>query len=430
MKQYNKFIVLNTILLLIVAVCTNIIIYNIINTTSNKKYVVEINRLMYETNENNIDNSNLPSLKNYKLIKQVDYINANASPFEMKIFFDGNNVKASEKYTIRPVYNEDNLVGYLRFSYVEKNHDLHKIQLIINISLAIIFTLYILALLYIRNKILKPFDEINDLPYKLSKGHLSDNLSESKNHFFGKFLWGLDLLRENLNQHKKRELQLEKEKKLMILSISHDIKTPLSAIKLYSKALYEKLYQDEEKQMLTAKSIESKVTQIEGFVNEIVKMSTTDIVDIEVNIDDFYLKDLVDKIRSSYCDKLKLLKTDFIIKPYSNKLLNGDIDKLFEVVENIIENAIKYGDGKNIEISFSQQEYCQLITITNSGCPLSTGESVHIFESFWRGSNSSNKKGSGLGLYICKQIMHKLDGEIFATNDDNSMRLTIVIKEG
>ena len=52
-----------------------------------------------------------------------------------------------------------------------------------------------------------------------------------------------------------------------------------------------------------------------------------------------------------------------------------------------------------------------------------------MFESFWRGSNSNNKKGNGLGLYICKQIMHKMNGEIFAVCNENSMSLTIVIKE-
>lgn len=68
-----------------------------------------------------------------------------------------------------------------------------------------------------------------------------------KSRFFGKFLWSLDMLREKLEADKLRRLELEKEKKTLLLSLSHDIRTPLSAIELYTQALEENLYEDEEK---------------------------------------------------------------------------------------------------------------------------------------------------------------------------------------
>ncbi len=104
------------------------------------------------------------------------------------------------------------------------------------------------------------------------------------------------------------------------------------------------------------------------------------------------------------------------------------MERLVEVFENILENAIKYGDGRLIKISFTDEDYCKLITVTNSGQPIPSTEFVHMFESFWRGGNSHNKDGSGLGLYICKEIMKKMDGDIFAENTADTMSITVVTR--
>lgn len=236
------------------------------------------------------------------------------------------------------------------------------------------------------------------------------------------------MLRENLEAHKRKELQLEKEKKTMILSISHDIKTPLSTIKLYAKAIYDNLYDTEVKRMEAAKRIEEKVDQIEGFVGEIIATSTEDLFDIQVNLGDFYLSEVINGIQKTYDEKLKLLMIDFFCEEEDDILLKGDSERLIEVFENIIENAIKYGDGKCINITFADEDYCKLITVTNSGIPIPKTQFIHIFESFWRGANAYEKSGSGLGLYICKEIMSKMEGDIFAECTKDSMSITVVIR--
>ena len=93
---------------------------------------------------------------------------------------------------------------------------------------------------------------------------------------------------------------------------------------------------------------------------------------------------------------------------------------------DIIENAIKYGDGKSIALSFSDEDGCILITVRNSGCTLSKTDLPHIFDSFWRGANAEKEKGSGLGLYICRQLMRKINGEIFAEINNGFMCVTAV----
>ena len=115
-----------------------------------------------------------------------------------------------------------------------------------------------------------PFEHLSDIPYELSKGNLTTPVKETKNRFFGKFLWGIDILRENIEQKRQRELEMQKEKKTLLLSLSHDIKTPLSAIKLYSAALSKNLYSDTEKQHKIAENINEKADEIEGYVSQIV----------------------------------------------------------------------------------------------------------------------------------------------------------------
>ena len=93
-----------------------------------------------------------------------------------------------------------------------------------------------------------------------------------------------------------------------------------------------------------------------------------------------------------------------------------------------MENAIKYGDGGYITIGFSREEDCCLVTVINSGCTLSKEQLPYIFNSFWRGSNVENKSGSGLGLYICKQLMRKMDGDIYGDCIGDEMEVTAVFR--
>lgn len=281
---------------------------------------------------------------------------------------------------------------------------------------------------YLRHNLIKPFHKISEMPYELSKGNLSVGLKENKNRFFGRFIWGLDLLRERLEEERQKELKLQKEKQTLILSISHDIKTPLSAIKLYAKALTRNLYDTEEKRCEIAENINKKADEIEGFVSEIIKASNEDFLNLPVKKGEFYLKELEKSIRGYYREKLELLRIPFECNMGENCLVKGDLERAVEIVQNIMENAIKYGDGGYINIDWQEEEDCRLLIVKNSGCRLKMGELPHIFDSFWRGSNAENQPGSGLGLYICRQLIQKMDGDIYAQKVDEEMQITVVFR--
>ena len=179
------------------------------------------------------------------------------------------------------------------------------------------------------------------------------------------------MLRDTLSDSRAKELKLLKEKKLLLLSISHDIKIPLSAIKLYAKALKENIYDSAQKRQEAAAQIETHAREIESFVKEIVSASSEEIITIEVNNSDFYLKDFVEKIREVYQPKAQVTLTELNIGTYENKLLKGDMDRAFEVMENLLENAFKYGDGKRITIDFYEEDYCQVVRVFNTGTTVS-----------------------------------------------------------
>ena len=177
---------------------------------------------------------------------------------------------------------------------------------------------------------------------------------------------GLDLLREKLEEQKQKDLDLQKEKKTLVLSLSHDIKTPLSAIKLYSKALIKNLYDSQDKRTEAAQNINKLADEIEGYVSDIIKTSREDFLNMEVTNGEFYIDDLINKTNAYYTEKLDLKKIEFHIEKYNNCLLQGELDRAIEVVQNIMENAIKYGDGRKIYIRIKDEEDCRLITVANT----------------------------------------------------------------
>jgi signal transduction histidine kinase len=408
------------IILIFVAVFigVNVCLAGINNKDNGREYRVEMNRLQNEIqqNTNDVDLKNI-ELSKYSYIKDITVLDYNGDKPE---FFEGN----GSDYTIK--YLKGN---YYRFDYQLGNTEQSdRIQLFINIVLLVMSLTVIGIVGYVYLKLIRPFHQIKDVPYELSKGNLTVGLKENKNRFFGRFIWGLDLLRENLEQRKEKELSLQKDKKTLVLSISHDIKTPLSAIKLYAKAISKNLYENEERCTQIADSIGAKADEIEAFISEIIKASSEDFLNLEVQKEDYYLQELMQRIYTYYTEKLLLLNIDFKMEKYDNCLIRGDMERSVEVLQNLMENAIKYGDGRYISIRISREEDCCLATVTNSGCTLSKNELSYIFDSFWRGSNVGNKNGSGLGLYICRQLMQKMDGDIYADCIGDEMQVTAVFR--
>ena len=403
MKSFEKLIAAVVLIIVLVCVAVNIMLLNMSEGADNF-YKVEISRV-----ENEIANGNEPTPSGYDTILGV-YEGGD------KDFFVSPN-----KYVIREINGR-----LYRIEYDDRlaQSDRH-VYIIVNAALGALAVITLGVLFYVRRRIIKPFTEISELPRELSKGNLTVPLKESKSRYFGKFIWGLDMLREELERAKQQRLDKISYEKTLLLSLSHDIKTPLSAIKLYSQALAKGLYPNER----VAENINAKVDEIEGYVSEIVRNSDSDFMTFEINPTEFYMSQVINKTAESYRETLSAVGTLFEIKSYTDCMLSGDPDRLCEVLQNVMENAIKYGDGERISLDFSEEEDCRLIAVSNSGCTLPEAELPHIFNSFWRGSNTANKPGSGLGLYICRRLMKEMSGDIFAEITDRDMKVTLVCRK-
>src|SRR5699024_992159 len=182
--------------------------------------------------------------------------------------------------------------------------------------------------------------KISSLPEQIAKGNLTGEIKESKSRYFGRFIWGLNILKENLEQSRAREMSILKERNTLILSLSHDIKTPLSAIKLYAKALEKNLYGDNvNKKNEIVRKISENTDEINSYLADIIKANSEDFLNLKVQNDEFYLSYLIREIREYYREKLILLGTEFEVGEYHDCLLKGDSDRAVEVLQNIMENA-------------------------------------------------------------------------------------------
>ena len=402
MKAFNKIFAAVIIMLTVIIAAANIILAA--GGSGGRPYRVEINRLARQ-----IETEGRTDISGCEYVTNIEEYGEN--------FYN-----AESDYAVREING-----GLYRFDYRSDSGSMRsKTAVTVNIILGVMAVMIISVMVYIKYAVLTPFERLTDVPYELSRGNLTAPIKETKNRFFGRFIWGVDMLRENIEQQKSRELDLQKEKKMLLLSLSHDIKTPLSAIKLYSKALSKGLYESREKQLETAENISAKADEIESYISQIITASREDFLSFDINMGEFYLSELLTRIKGYYTEKLSLIGIDFSVYDYSDCLLNGDIDRSVEVIQNVMENAVKYGDGNSISISFSEEDGCVLVTVRNSGCTLADTDLPHVFESFWRGANAEKIAGSGLGLYISRKLMRKMNGEIFAEIRDGYMYVTAV----
>lgn len=462
MRNYNKLVVLSLVIYAVLAVATSAVL----RTRQDEKgqfYKVEINRIAAEiedqmrfavdqpgTNRTDVTKI-LDSLDlcAYQDIEGIAYLPVSVTDKEsVRDFYSGANGTQSAIYPLyMNVYiNGDHgtaadtsragdgdfasggeqLAGYLRF-------DCHSADpggqyLLLTQGALFVMELFLLIVLfYLRRHLIQPFHRMQDLTYELSKGNLQGDVKADRSQYFGKFLWGLSALKDALRTSRRRELDLQREKKLLLLSLSHDIKTPLSMIKLYAKGLEDGIYPAEDERREAYCQIGEKAAQIEHFVGEIVKASREDIVQIEVVKGEFYLAELVRWVETVYGEKCALRRCTLTVGTYQNRIFQGDLNRLVEVFENLFENAFKYGDGRRIQLTFYEEDYCQLIRVSNTGDPVTERELVHLFDSFFRGGNTRGQQGNGLGLYICREIMNKMGGEIFAECGKDGMAFVVVL---
>ena len=186
------------------------------NSDNGRPYRVEASRI-----EQDILNDRDYKLDDYEYITDVEILDDS----NKNSFYSGDS-----DYFVKVIDGE---LYRFDYSYTPSNENT---IMNVNIALSLIFLSVAILLIFLYINIIRPFSKLKNMPTELAKGNLTSPLKENKYAYFGKFVWGMDLLREKLDQQKSNELALQKDKKTLVLSLSHDIKTPLGIIELNAKA--------------------------------------------------------------------------------------------------------------------------------------------------------------------------------------------------
>ncbi|QOR34758.1 HAMP domain-containing histidine kinase [Clostridium sp. 'deep sea'] len=340
-----------------------------------------------------------------------------------KFFYDG---AIDNKVVFKPIEGTDYIVKY----YIE-DHNCNNLE-VLWFSL-VITGAYLYLMIYtlmLHKNIIEPMKKISGITEQLARGYLGEVNLQYKNRYLKDFIWGLDMFRVQLSYERVKNAELEKNQKTLVAGLSHDIKTPLSSIKNYAIALKENIYEEKKDRNKALEIILDKAEVIEKLTNKLLNTSSKEIRNIEVKTKEIYMLEVHKRLDKIITQKTDLLHIDYV-KPKlkENLLLIVDLERLQEVFDNIIENAIKYGDLETIKVSYSTEENHQLIEIYNTGSPVPKTEIKYIFNSYYRGSNISDKPGYGLGLYISKQVMKNMQGDIYAKNRTDGVSFIIVIKQ-
>lgn len=367
--------------------------------------------------ENTYGNENIPADINF--LPLSDFQSQNLSVIET----------GQESYLWDICKEDGKLIGFIEYKY--EDYFVAGSRRIVSAALITCFFCVMAMLWYGYIRILKPLHEWKEYPEKLSKGITNEKLPETKHRFFGKFIWGMNMLNDTLSYNKKRVHKLEYERQTLLTSIAHGIKTPVANIKLYANAIETGLYHDANhgnlEDVAIAKKIEKNATDIETLVTKMLETASTSLCDYEPQIDLFYLKELAEQIEQEFANRMKIKRIAYKIECVGNPMINSDKEGLFHILSQFIENAMKYGDGTGLTITMEKQDEDYFFSVKNKGELLPEQEIPFIFKSFWRGSNAKQAEGSGIGLFVAKEMAKKLGGDIYVKRFEETSEMEFVI---
>jgi len=279
--------------------------------------------------------------------------------------------------------------------------------IIIAILTAIIITVYILHGVYQYKTIYKPFENLKTFASDVAYGNLDNPLLMNKNNAFGAFTESFDILRSELKAAKEKETELEKSKKELVAQLSHDIRTPIASIKAVTELLLLNKLTDKTKDKLEI--ITGKVSEIDDLITNMFQVTLDDLAEFQVSITELSSKEIEGIIRQAdYLGKIKKLSLP-------DCLINADALRLGQIVGNIINNSYKYAKTEIMVISELADNQLS-IEFVDFGIGVKEEELPFIMGKFYRGSVNQSETGAGLGLFICKTLLEKMNGAIDCYN--------------
>ena len=296
-------------------------------------------------------------------------------------------------------------------------------DMMIAIVLILLFTSIILTA-WIQKGVFEPIRELNVAMQQIAEGNLSSTLQSKNNDEIGTLYKNYEDMRLRLKESAEEKIAAEKKNKELVSNISHDLKTPITAIKGYMEGIMDGVADTPEKMEKYLRTVYNKANDMDRLINELTIYSGIDSNRIpyhfhKINVSE-YFRDCVEEIGLDMDSRGVELNYSNLLD--ESTLVIADPEQMKRVIHNIIGNSIKYMDKKKriIDIRILDEIDSIRVEIEDNGKGIAAKDLGNIFERFYRtdASRNSSQGGSGIGLSIVKKIIEDHGGYIWATSKE------------
>ena len=215
-----------------------------------------------------------------------------------------------------------------------------------------------------------------------------------------------------------KELMLAEQQKNFLLSVTHELKSPLAAIKLQLQTLSARSLDEDKKQLIYSRAL-SDTDRLEKLVENLLLVNKVESEKLPLTKEPINLsKLLLEILDTTYSSQINAGK--LIVDSEQNIILNMDSMAFQSIVLNLVENAIKYAGESKVEVSLEVlKDNTIQLEVRDYGDGIPDSEKEKIFERFYRLGNEEVRKtkGTGIGLYLVKLLVENHDGRISVENN-------------
>ena len=296
------------------------------------------------------------------------------------------------------------------------------------ISLFVIIILIILTYILLKKDILLPLDSLHESARRILKGDFSYEIHYDYDTEMGLFCHDFEAMRDELKFSKEKEISIKVSEKELLACLSHDIKTPLTAIHAYVSGIKDGIVKDKAGIENYCTIILNRVKMLSKLLEDILEHSKAELNKMNISLVEFYCGDFFKDILDDLSVEITSKEIHFIFPDkIPNLLLNGDKKRLSQVMYNLVSNSIKYSREEGaISIYFENTGRYLKVYIKDTGIGISSADIPYIFSKFYRAEKCRNQNipGSGLGLSISKYIVEAHGG--FINCVESSLNGTII----
>lgn len=289
---------------------------------------------------------------------------------------------------------------------------------------------------FLMRHIIPPLRQLQNGAEEIEKGNLSIELKHSGNDEFKPVFTAFNRMAEELSSSLKERIKDEENRKELIASISHDIRTPLTAIKAYVEGLRDHVANTPEKQERYLRVISDKVDVLDRMINQMFLLSKMDIGEKAVPMETLSLGECLKKVLESNRLSWEKQGAVFSFKAAGNTEMTGSPMLLERILENLVSNSIKYKKDEKVHITIQVEGKDQKVhlMVSDDGPGVPPSELPRLTETFYRTdkARSRTENGSGLGLAIVYRAVALMKGSLtFSLADPHGLRadLTFPMKE-